>query len=74
MKAVLKDALFIPTYPEDIFSVRAATSNGAKVKFSQDRNELVYKDGTAFIEEHERLYYLNTISIGNHAMARAIKD
>ncbi|CAB4044024.1 myosin heavy fast skeletal muscle, partial [Paramuricea clavata] len=63
VKAVLKDALVIPTYPQDIFSVRAATSNGANVKFSQDKNELVYKDGTTFIiEEHERLYYLNTVN------------
>ena len=62
VKAVLKDALFIPSYPQDIFSVKAATSNGAEVKFSQDQNELVYKDGTTFIiEEHKRLYYLNTI-------------
>ncbi|CAB4016811.1 Retrovirus-related Pol poly from transposon TNT 1-94 [Paramuricea clavata] len=63
VKAVLKDVLFIPTYPQNIFSVRAATSNGAKVKFSQDKNELVYKDGTTFIiEEHERLYCLNTVN------------
>lgn len=62
VKAVLKGALFIPSYPQDIFSVKAATSNGAEVKFSQDQSKLVHKDGTTFIiEEHERLYYLNTI-------------
>lgn len=62
VKAVLKGALFIPSYPQDIFSVKAAISNGAEIKFSQDQSELVYKDGTKFIiEEHERLYYLNTI-------------
>ena len=45
VKALLKDALltFIPTYPQDIFSVRAATSNEAKVKFSQDKMNLTTK-------------------------------
>ena len=37
--------------------------NGAEVKFSQDQSELVYKDGTRFIiNEHERLYYLETVT------------
>ena len=36
VKAVLKDALLIPTYPQSIFSVKAATLNGAEVKFSQE--------------------------------------
>ena len=31
VKTVLKDALFIPSYPQDIFSVKAATSNGAEL-------------------------------------------
>ena len=62
VKAILKGALFIPSYPHDIFSVKAATSNGAEIKFTQGQSEVVYKDGTKFtIEEHERLYYLNTI-------------
>ena len=62
VKALLKGALFIPSYPQDIFSVKAAISNGAEIKFSQEQSELVYKDGTKFtIEEHERLYYLDTI-------------
>ncbi|XP_060907353.1 uncharacterized protein LOC132984488 [Labrus mixtus] len=34
----LKEALFIPTYPQDIFSVKAATSNGAKVVFKRGQN------------------------------------
>ena len=62
VKTVLKDALFIPSYPQDIFSVKAATSNGAQLKFQRGHNELVHKDGTTFaIEEHGQLYYLNTV-------------
>jgi len=61
VKTVLKDALFIPSYPQDIFSVKAATSNGGELKFQRGHNELVHKDGTTFaIEEHGQLYYLNT--------------
>ena len=53
VKTVLKDSLFIPLYPQDIFSVKAATSNGAELKFQRGHNELVHKDGTTFaIEEH----------------------
>ena len=33
IKIVLKDALLIPSYPQDISSVKAATSNGAELKF-----------------------------------------
>ena len=62
VKTVLKDTLFIPSYPQDIFSVKAATSNGAELNFQRGNNELVHKDGTTFaIEEHGQLYYLNTV-------------
>ena len=62
VKTVLKDALFIPSYPQDMFSVKAATSNGAELKFQRGHNKLVHKDGTTFaIKEHGQLYYLNTV-------------
>ena len=35
VKAVLKNPLLIPSYPQDIFSVKAATSNGAELNFRQ---------------------------------------
>ncbi|XP_057700312.1 uncharacterized protein LOC130920843 [Corythoichthys intestinalis] len=35
-KATLRNALFIPSYPQDIFSVKAATSSGATVLFKED--------------------------------------
>jgi hypothetical protein len=65
VKTVLKNALYIPSYPQDIFSVKAATSNGAELRFAQDSGELTLEDGTIVeIEEHGRLYYLT--SIGSH--------
>ena len=63
VKATLKNALYIPTYPQNIFSVQAATERGASVSFNPDSAELVYKDGTKFnIEKHGRLYYLSTFN------------
>ncbi|KAG1961315.1 hypothetical protein F2P79_005481 [Pimephales promelas] len=46
-KATLRNALYIPTYPQDIFSVKAATSNGATVIFREEKNVLLHKDDMA---------------------------
>ena len=60
------NALFVPSYPQDILSVKAAISNVAEVKFGPDQSELVYKDGITFVvEEHELLYYLNIVKSSN---------
>lgn len=61
VKATLKGALYIPSYPQDIFSVKTATANGASVNFRQGCDQLIHKNGTRFdIQVHNRLYYLNT--------------
>ncbi|XP_077355457.1 uncharacterized protein LOC144003264 isoform X2 [Festucalex cinctus] len=61
LDVTLKKALYIPTYPQSIISVKAAMMDGAKVTFEEGQNELITKDGTVFnIEEHERLYYMRT--------------
>lgn len=63
IKATLKKALYVPTYPQDIFSVKAAKSNGASVNFREGHSELIHKSGTRFdIKEYNRLYYLNTVN------------
>ena len=61
MRVTLKGALYVPSFPHDIFSVKAATKQGAEIKLKDGHNTLT-KNGTSFtIEEHNRLYYLNTI-------------
>lgn len=66
VKATLSSALYIPSYPQDIFSVKAATTNGASINFQHGRNELIHKNGTKFnIQEYNRLYYLNTVNEKN---------
>ena len=59
--ATLREALFIPSYPQEIFSVKAATSSGATVLFKEGEDVLVAKDGNRFdIHVYGRLYYLHT--------------
>ncbi|XP_061748966.1 uncharacterized protein LOC133547165 [Nerophis ophidion] len=60
----LKNALFIPIYPQDFMSVKAATTDGAQVIFEEGQNRLITKEGNTFkLEVHERLYYLKTGSV-----------
>ena len=53
----LKGVLFIPSNPQDIFSVKSDTANGAAITFQKNKNELIYKNGTkSNIFVHNRLY------------------
>ena len=57
----LTNALFIPSYPQDIFSVQAATDCGARVNFRPQSAELIHSSDPKFkIEIHSRLYFLKT--------------
>ena len=47
--ALLKNALYVPSYKQDIFSVHAAVSKGATVNFSPDNAKLLSPDGTAMV-------------------------
>ena len=65
LKTVLRRALYIPSYPQDIFSVQAAADSEATMIFKKGKDILVHKDGTQFpIHVHDRLYYLHTIRDG----------
>lgn len=39
-----KQALYMPSFPQNIFSVKAATANGAEVHFKDGDDWLVHKD------------------------------
>jgi len=61
VSTLLKNALYIPSFPQDIFSVQAAIERGASITFQPDAAELVHKNGRKFnIVKHGRLYYLKT--------------
>ena len=59
--AKLLDALYVPSYPQNIFSVKAATTTGSTVVFKEDNDVLITRYGTRFdIHVFGRLYYLHT--------------
>lgn len=61
-RAQLQDALYMPSYPHDIFSVARATNGGATITFQKGDNRMVTRDGSRFdIHESGNLYYLPTV-------------
>ena len=64
----LTDALYIPSFKQDIMSVQAATDRGAKVEFRKDSAELTSSNGVRFdIKKRGRLYFLNSAIHSNKA-------
>ena len=60
----LKDALYVPSYSQNIFSVQSATKNGAEVNFKLNKDKLISKNGTEFnISQNKKLYYLNSLNM-----------
>ena len=59
----LNNALYVPSFKQNIFSVHAATQRGAFVNFEHESACLQSPDGTKFpIAVCGKLYYLNSIS------------
>ena len=66
VSAKLDNVLYVPSFPQCIFSAQASKKKGAKVNFDDDRAELISTDGTKFpIEQHGRLYYLCKTSVSD---------
>ncbi|XP_064100742.1 uncharacterized protein LOC135211359 [Macrobrachium nipponense] len=60
---VLGNALYIPTFKQNIFSVQSAVSKGATVSFNPNHSELISSNGVSFeINKKGKLYYLNNVS------------
>ena len=56
-----KNTLYIPSYPQYIFSVQVATGRGASVIFEPASARLTYRDGTNIdIAKRDILYFLDT--------------
>ena len=56
----MQNALYAPSYKQNIFSVQVATDRGALIDFSSDKASLTTRSGTKFdINKKDRLYYLN---------------
>ena len=60
---MLKNTLFIPSYPQCIFYVQSAIKNGAILNLKDDSAKLVSSDGKKFpIVEKRRLDYLYKVA------------
>ena len=60
---VLNNALYVPSYKQDIFSVNAAVEEGGSISLDKQNKRFKSSDGATFnIEQVGRLYYLNSIS------------
>lgn len=59
---LLENALYVPTFRQDIFSVQAAVEQGASVIFNPEAACLKSPNGTTFdISKEGKLYYLNNV-------------
>jgi hypothetical protein len=71
---ILENALYVPSFKQDIFSVQAAIDKGASVEFKPDSAELVCLNGVKFdIEKKGRLYFLNN-TISSNGTSHTLKD
>ena len=58
-KTSLQKALYIPSFPHDIFSVQSAVNSGATITFRPDSADMITADGQKFdIVKDSNLYYL----------------
>ena len=63
-RIILKGALCIPSYKQDILSVIATTENGNKIQFLPSCAVLETPDGNSFqIQKLGKLYYLNSVKM-----------
>ena len=74
VNATLKNALFIPSYPHNIFSAKAATENGATVKFGPTTSEMIDRNGTKFnIVQKDRLYFFENVDLAHDETSQVNK-
>ena len=65
---VLNNALYIPSYNQNIFSVPAAIDKGGSITLEKDAKSFRAPNGTMFsIKQQGRLFYLNNVSNQNNA-------
>ena len=47
-RCILKNALYIPNFKQNIFSVQPATKNGVHINFEHDNCQFIYPNGAVF--------------------------
>ena len=71
---VLTNALYVPKFPQNIFSVQAATNKGASVSFQPDSAQLSLNGKEFNIEKHGKLYFLPIIDNNAHTMVNSVQE
>ena len=77
---VLKSALCIPTYQQNILSVHAMTEKGLKVVFTPDQNDIITPNGTIFnMKKSGKLYFLKNVqnidvNLPNPNVAKSLEE
>ena len=73
-EAFLEDALYVPSFKQDIFSVDRAAARGASVEFRGNSGVLKSCDGTMFnVVKRGKLYFLNSVVHTKHS-TRSVKE
>ena len=73
-EALLEDALYVPSFRQDIFSVDRATARGASVEFRGDSGVLKTSCGTMFnVVKRGKLYFLNSV-VHTKYSSRSVKE
>ena len=60
---ILENALYVPSFAQNIFSVPAATGKGATIVFAENSAKLIQKDNSPSIDIHKerKLYFINSV-------------
>ena len=75
-EATLQNALYVPSFKQDVFSVQSAAIKGASVKFKPQSAEMKTPDGTTFtVGKCGKLSYLNSVvtSVSKN-VSKSLKD
>ena len=70
----LKNSLFAPSFPTNLFSVRAAVDSGAQVTFSKSSNTLSAGDTDFNIVKEGQLYFLPTTQSDAACAAKSLEQ
>ena len=62
-EVILKDALCIPSFKQNILSVNAMTAKGMKIVFTSNENNIITSNGTQFpVKKRGKLYFVKSVS------------
>ena len=65
-RCIVKNALYIPTFKQNIFSVQVTTKNCAHISFERTNCQLIYPNEAVFnITQRGRFHYLKNVSAKN---------